>query len=91
MAEHDYRGAPQMDNSAAQNAQSEDIDTIDFAEYAEIFLRRWPVMLATMVLVLAVGMVYTFSRHPVYTSTAKIVVATGRASGASDSDIPVIG
>ena len=91
MAEHDYRGAPQMDNSAAQNAQSEDIDTIDFVEYVEIFLRRWPIMLATMVLVFAIGMVYTFSRHPVYTSTAKIVVATGRASGAPDSDIPVIG
>ena len=62
-------------NSSAQPFKESE-DTIDLHEFISLITRRRWVILATIAAVFALGVVYTYTRKPVYESTAEIVVNT---------------
>jgi len=55
-------------------------------EYAGIFIRRRKLMISTLLIIFTAGMLYTFTRRPIYESTAKIVVASNTGGGATSAD-----
>lgn len=66
-------------------------DSFDFQEYLAIIHRRRWAMLATILVVVILGMLYTLTRKPVYESTAMILVVTHGSSGSGGSgDFPLL-
>jgi len=65
-------------------------ETIDIREYIDIFFRRRWMLLGTLVIIVVLGMLYTFLQPKIYQSAAQILVITGRGGGAARSDVPVL-
>ncbi|MHB1456520.1 MAG: GumC family protein [Armatimonadota bacterium] len=79
--------APTFDETSGS-----DYETINIQEYIGILFRRHRLMIATLVIVLLLGAIYTLTRTSIYQTTAKIVVVTngpGGGAGASSS-IPLL-
>ena len=55
-------------------------------DYLALFARRKWVMLATLLIVFGLGMLYTFTRRPIYESSARIVVASSTGAGLVTED-----
>lgn len=64
-------------------------DTGDFNVYeaVDVLLRRRWLMLITWIVVFALGMAYTFTRKPIYGSSAKLVVVQSKAGGGQDDPL----
>jgi capsular exopolysaccharide synthesis family protein len=70
-------------------AVHESAEKTDLRSYLSIFMRRRWLMLAVFAVVLAIGMLYTRTRRPIYESSAKIIVISKTASiPTSDDDLP---
>lgn len=65
-------------------------ETIDIQEYIGILFRRYRLMLATLVIVLALGAIYTLTRTDIYQTTAKIVVVTSGPGSGVGGSIPFL-
>lgn len=63
----------------------------DRRDYWALFARRKWVMLATLLVVFGLGMLYTFTRRPVYESSARIVVASSTGAGSvTEDEVPLL-
>ncbi len=63
----------------------------DGREYAALLVRRKWLMAATFLVVFGLGMLYTFTRRPIYESSAKVVVATTVSTNpVNEEDVPLL-
>ena len=82
---------PVQTTAAHDETIGSEYETIDIQEYIGIIFRRYRLMIATLVIVLAIGAVYTLTRTNIYQSTAKIVVVTNGPGGSgAGSAIPLL-
>lgn len=78
-------------NTTHDESMGGEYETIDIQEYIGIFFRRYRLMVATLVIVLALGAIYTVTRTRIYETTAKIVVVTSSPGGSgATSSIPLL-
>ena len=64
---------------------------IDTQYYLSVFCRRWWIVALTVAAIFGLGMLYTYTRQPIYESSAKIVVVGNRSMApASENDIPIL-
>lgn len=89
MAIQELSNLPQLSPlpESPQN-ENEQEDTINFVEIIDIFYRRRWVLLIGLLTVFALGMLYTFTKQPIYQSACSILV-TSNTSSKSD-DLPLL-
>lgn len=61
-------------------------DTVDLGQYLKALVRRWPVALITLGVVVALGLLYTALQKPIYQSVATILVSTPGGSNDGTAD-----
>lgn len=66
-----------------------DEDRIDLREYLSIFSRRRLLIFLLVLSILALGVMYTYTRRPIYKSTTSILV-TQQSTDQGDSEAPVL-
>ncbi|MBI2841774.1 MAG: polysaccharide biosynthesis tyrosine autokinase [Armatimonadetes bacterium] len=72
--------------AASQRQADQDWTAVDLHEYRVILFRRRRIVIATFLLVFALGLLHTLTRRPVYESTTKIVVVAGSSSPSNMGD-----
>jgi capsular exopolysaccharide synthesis family protein len=78
-------------STAVQQRRQDDQEGVDLRELAAVIIRRWRVMVCVLAVTLVAGTLYTYTRKPIYESSAKVVVAGSRGpGGGSDSDMPLL-
>ncbi|MHB9035605.1 MAG: GumC family protein [Armatimonadota bacterium] len=81
----------EMEQYGADVPFQEEPHGIDIHYYLSVFSRRWWIVVITVATVLGLGMLYTYTREPIYESSAKIVVVgTRSAVPTAENDIPIL-
>ena len=76
--------------SAPYYPSAPEVEKVELRRVWDVICRRWPIMVATIIVVLAIGAVYTLRQKPMYESEALMIVASSRSVSYSSDETGIL-